>query len=928
MQPHNHRIVSAPPSRRFSSKPSSKTETDSKETSSFDIPVTRIRNVGIIAHIDAGKTTTTERMLFYAGYTQRIGDVDKGSTVTDYLPSERERGITITSACIPLAWNSHRLNLIDTPGHVDFTIEVERSLRVLDGAVVLLDGVAGVEAQTETVWRQANRNGTRSDSARGVPRVAFVNKMDREGAGLERCVKGMEGRLRGWGVGAVVHWPVVMDGTSSLNGAGSGGPGFEGVVDIVTMEIVDWRAGETGSVETRRTFKDGVIGDVVAPSVASSASTKQTWSESEVSRLWKESVDQRVKLVEKLSALDDAVVDAFLNHDADHLAVPADVIKASLRKLTIEGKVVPILCGAAFKNAGVQPVLDAVVEYLPSPLERPSAVGRIAPASEGEVERDLSIDVGEQKTCALAFKVVHDDKRGALVFVRVYSGAIEGKALLYNSTRQSKEKVSKILQMYADDFEEIPRVTAGNIACLVGLQDTRTGDTLLLATESSMKKSVHPKKSSPGKSVDAKDDDGSWSRMRLDTIPIPPPVFVRSVEPQSSADERKLETALAALSREDPSLWITVDPESGQTLMGGMGELHLEISEERLRDVHRCTAKMGKVMISYRETLDEGSGAGGVKTMMVDREVFGKKTVMEVSLCVETNVEGSKKRREARKNEEEELGVDEDIVPIVPGEDDCNDVAQDFSLSSVFPTAVPGTPSAASGKGAMAKQKEGAGSFKNDASFIVPAGYPSAKDIRKAVDEGMRNALMRGPLVGLPLANVRITCKGLRFTSPDTTSVGGIRAAIARCVMASLTKTPPASTSSPEASGGYIPPPTPTALTNLVEPVMKVVVTVPGRYLGNVTKDLTGNRRGDVVSAGPLELSQEDEDRGARGGGGDHRYDLHQIEAVVPLSSLVGYSTSLRGLTAGTGGFTMKLLGYRVMSLDREAIAVKDIRGY
>ncbi|KAJ3200810.1 Ribosome-releasing factor 2, mitochondrial, partial [Dinochytrium kinnereticum] len=404
---------------------------DSSSGSGFELPVKKIRNVGIIAHIDA--------------------DVDKGSTVTDYLPSERERGITITSACIPLAWSNHRINLIDTPGHIDFTIEVERSLRVLDGAVVILDGVAGVEAQTETVWHQANRNGAASTQT-GIPRVIFVNKMDREGAGLIKCVKGVYGRLRGWGEPLIVHWPVVMDGTSSLNGKGSGGPGFEGIVDLVTMQVVDYDSHETGSIERRRSFRNGVV-----------EGGSDNWSEKEIGRLWKEVVEARTQLVERLSALDDAVVESFLDHDAEHLSVPPDVLKESLRRLTLQGKVVPLLCGAAFRNVGVQPVLDAVVEYLPSPLDRPPALGRFG-GEDGA--KEVVVGVEEQKTCALAFKVIHDDKRGALVFVRVYSGVIEGKALLYNSSRQSKEKVSKILQMYADDFEEIPKVTAGNIACL------------------------------------------------------------------------------------------------------------------------------------------------------------------------------------------------------------------------------------------------------------------------------------------------------------------------------------------------------------------------------------------------------------------------------------------------------------------------------
>ncbi|KAJ3203980.1 Ribosome-releasing factor 2, mitochondrial, partial [Dinochytrium kinnereticum] len=416
-----------------------------------------------------------------------------------------------------------------------------------------------------------------------------------------------------------------------------------------------------------------------------------------------------------------------------------------------------------------------------------------------------------------------------------------------------------------------------------------------------------------GKAVEETEGE-KWADLRLDTIPIPPPVFVRSVEPLTSADERKLEAALSALSREDPSLSITVDPESGQTLMGGMGELHLEISEERLRDVHKCSAKMGKVMISYRETLDPSSVAmGEVKKMVVDREVFGKRTVIEVRVCIEPNVKGCQERRAKRRAEkgtasEEE---DEDIIPIIPGEDDCNEVAQNFALSTAFPSSVASSLASSAGppgKGSPARKPP-----IDDAHFIVPSGYPSAKEIRKAVDEGMKNALMRGPLAGLPLANIRITCKGLRFRSPEFTSTGGIRAALARSIMASLTAPSPVPTT----------PATPQ--TNLVEPVMRVSVTVPERYLGPVTKDLTGTRRGDVISAG----LQSDGDQGQEyDAGRDRLYDVHAVEAIVPLSSLVGYSTALRGLTAGTGGFSMRLLGYRLMAGDREGAVVREIRGF
>ncbi|KAI8919821.1 P-loop containing nucleoside triphosphate hydrolase protein, partial [Powellomyces hirtus] len=466
----------------------------------------------------------------------------------------------------------HRVNLVDTPGHVDFTIEVERSMRVLDGAVCVLDAVAGVEAQTETVWRQANRY--------KVPRIAFVNKMDRNGAGLGKTVKAIEARLTGWGRPLVCQWPIVRDGTSGISGPGSGGPAFEGVIDLVTMEVLDWRREQTGSVVTRTTF---------APA--------------QDERLYAECLAAREALVEALSDIDERIVEIFLDCDGDHLQIPAAELRAALRRVTVSGKGIPVLCGASFKNIGVQPVLDAVCDYLPSPSERPPPQA-ISPTGE-----EVPCRLEDKELCALAFKVTHDAKRGPLVFVRVYSGTLERGETLVNSGSGVKERASKVLQMYADDYEEIPGVTAGNIAAVSGLKETATGDTLL---------SFRDKR-----------------KLTLDTIAIPPPVFVRSCEPATTADERALGPALKALVREDPSVHVSFDEETGQTLISVMGELHLEITADRLEETHKVNCKMGRVQISYRESVDLAEGASVTRSVAYDRQTFGKRSRVDVTLRVE-----------------------------------------------------------------------------------------------------------------------------------------------------------------------------------------------------------------------------------------------------------------------------------------------------
>ncbi|KAI9253194.1 P-loop containing nucleoside triphosphate hydrolase protein [Sporodiniella umbellata] len=467
----------------------------------------------------------------------------------DYLAAERERGITINSAAITFGWEGHRINLIDTPGHVDFTMEVERSVRVLDGAVTILDGVAGVEAQTETVWKQADKY--------AIPRLAFVNKLDRTGAAFGRTVKEMWKKLRARPL--VIQLPHMTD------------QGLQAIVDIVSMENIVWDSAYTDGSQLVR-----------SPLLPQNP-------------LYKEAVKARTALVEALAEMDEAIIDVFFEDaDGDHLAVSPEAIQAAIRRVTLQNKAVPVLCGAAFKNLGVQPLLNAVLDYLPSPLDRPPAL-----ATDMHGKKTLLALSDKDRMSALAFKVVHDAKRGPLVYVKVYSGQLNTRMTLFNSNTRAKERVNKLLQMYAKDVEEIPSIGCGNIGVIVGLKDTRTGDTLFQNNDTAAIK----------------------TGLQLGTIEIPQATFFAAIEPASVAEEKAVEEALKNLVREDPSLHVWTDAESGQRLVSGMGELHLEIVRDRLLNDFKVKAEMGKMQISYRETC---TGHTQV-TSTYDKEVLGKR---------------------------------------------------------------------------------------------------------------------------------------------------------------------------------------------------------------------------------------------------------------------------------------------------------------
>ncbi len=499
---------------------------DQKDFFTVEIPIDRTRNFGIIAHIDAGKTTVSERILFYTGLTHKIGEVHEGTTVMDWMPQERERGITITAAATTCFWRDHRLNLIDTPGHIDFTVEVQRSLRVLDGAVVVFDGVAGVEPQSETVWRQADKF--------RVARVCFVNKMDRIGADFFAAYDSILKRLT----------PNAMPVTLPI-GAESN---FEGVIDLLTEESLRF---------------DGEHGEKVVRGPIPAALTSQA-------REW------RAKLVEKISESDDALTEKFLH--GEHFSVAE--LRAALRRATLSGAVVPVLCGAALRNVGVQLVLDAVVEYLPSPTDLPPVTGTDPKNPNKTLERH---PLQTEPFAALAFKVQADPFVGQLTYFRIYSGKLESGSYVLNATTGEKERISRILRIHADKREEVPALNAGGIGALVGLKNTTTGDTLCDPD--------HP--------------------ILLEKISFPDPVISMAIEPKTKADQEKLGASLKKLTGEDPTFKVRTDPETQQLIIAGMGELHLEVLADRLRREFGVEANRGAPQVAYKETITGTAEAEG-----------------------------------------------------------------------------------------------------------------------------------------------------------------------------------------------------------------------------------------------------------------------------------------------------------------------------
>ncbi|KAF2025376.1 P-loop containing nucleoside triphosphate hydrolase protein [Setomelanomma holmii] len=852
------------------------------------------RNIGIIAHIDAGKTTTTERMLYYSGYTRRIGDVDEGSTVTDFLPAERARGITIQSAAITFHWPPippdslnapgspqlpasfdatlrstvpHNINLIDTPGHADFTFEVLRSLRVLDGAVCILDGVAGVEAQTEKVWMQA---GTYH-----IPRVIFVNKLDRDGAAFSRTVKEIGVRLRGWPAVCQIPW-------------WRGGNGdFTGIGDVLNLRGMLWQAGGDGR-------------DVEAYGLDELETTNKTFAD--------EIKKARVALIELLSEHDDVMVEHFLEHDEDHLAIPAIQIMQSLRRVALQTpqSVIPVFAGASFRNIGVQPLLDAVVDLLPSPTERPdpeislsnqtSTLSALLNVSESKKtaksakkqrqasEQNVAITEAKNLTaCALAFKVVNDNKRGVLVYVRVYSGSIDRGATLFNTNLGLAGRAPRLLKMYANDAVEVDSIAAGQIGVITGLKHARTGDTLIVYRGLQMKGSP----------------PAGLSTLQLRPINVPPPVFFTSIEPNSLSEQKHVQESLAILLREDPSLHLSVDEESGQTHLAGMGDLHLEIARDRLLNDFKAKARIGKIEIGYREAITSSTSP---YTYQLDRPIAGKTAKAMITACIDP--------------------VDDSavILGVKEQEEDAED--------GPFETSIKLPDNNTLHISHRNLSRHDSASHKN---HIPP--HLSLPGILHSIQAGASAALARGPFNGFPVANacvsIELDAQAHLFpeTSPTAISMA-TRAAISHALRTSCAATPAV----------------------LMEPVMQVTVYVNESSLGAVVQDLSSARGGQVLSLdSPISSiptgSSENELRidpsliyappdpfasgtGDAGSGLADADAQRQIVARVPLKEMVGYLNHLRALTGGRGTFVMSVDGFERMGSQRQKEVVERMREF
>lgn len=701
-------------------------------------PIEKVRNIGIIAHIDAGKTTTTERVLFYTGVSHKIGEVHEGSTVMDWMEQERERGITITAAAITAFWTptyaekgdktkEHRFNIIDTPGHIDFTVEVKRSLRVLDGAVVVFDGVAGVEPQSETNWRYADEG--------KVPRICFINKLDRMGGNFERSFQTILDRLTKNAVRMQI--PIGEE------------ENHIGTVDLLKMKGYLFE-GEMGNL----------VKEIEIPENLKEAAAKY-----------------RAELVEKIVAEDDALMNEYL----EGKEISVDALKKTLRKACIGNKIVPVFCGSALKNKGVQLVLDGVVDYLPSPLDIPPVRG-FDPNTNEEVVRQAS---DSEPFTALAFKLQADPFVGQLTFFRVYAGTIEAGSYVYNATNNTKERVGRILRMHANDREEVKQVFAGEIAAMVGLKNTKTSDTLCDEN--------HP--------------------VVLEKIVFPEPVVSMRIEPKTKADQEKMGLAMKRLSDEDPTFRIKTDEETMETIISGMGELHLDIIVDRMKREFGVDANVGKPQVAYRETITKRAEA----EEKYIRQSGGRGQYGHVVLTVKP-LEPLEEGAKISKNTKREKGYE--------------------FINSI--------------KGGVIPQE------------FIPA-----------VEKGVKEGLSRGVVAGFSMMDVSVELTFGSYHDVDSSEMA-FKLAGSMAVQEACRKASPV----------------------ILEPMMKVEVVTPEKFMGDVTGNLSSKR-------GQIEGMEE-------------RGQNKVIKAKVPLSEMFGYVTALRSMTEGRASYTMEFSEYAIVPKNLE----------
>lgn len=773
---------------------------------------------------------------------------------------------------VPKSSTTHTINLIDTPGHADFTFEVVRSLRILDGAVCILDGVAGVEAQTERVWNQARNY--------RIPCIVYINKLDRDGAAFGKTVKEVGSKLHGWPVVCQIPW-------------WEGGKGqFIGVGDVIGLRAMRWAIGGDGM--------DVKVYDLSQPGT--------------VDHMLKLELQKaRVALIELLSEFDDVLVEKFFDCGEDHLAVPAKDITESLRRCLHRsaGQVIPIFAGASFRNIGVQPILDAIVDLLPDPTEAPEpeiSIGSVKGSLNSLIDGKLMIEPVDQgdrrknkagglsarakatpmnrnlEACALAFKVVSDPRRGVLVYVRVYSGTVQRNNVLFNTNLGVPERVPRLLRMYASDAVEVQSISAGQIGVITGLKYARTGDTLVSYA------GINPKVGPPE----------PWNRLQLRPIDVPPPVFFASVEPHSLSEEKPLAEALALLLREDPSLQVSVDPDSGQTLLSGMGELHLEIARDRLTNDFKAKASMGRIEVGYRESIVTSSSP---ETIIFDRETAGKKGKAGCTASVEP--------LSANSND----AVSSTMSPV----EGAYSILRDGNQITI-----------------ESRSLGIANVSNNSMDHALPSHLP-LNEIRTSLTNGVLAALARGPKHSFPLHSTHV-----KLTFDPITHIFGTETTNAAISSAARLATQAALKSAADQGG-----------TALVEPVMNVTISADEASLGAVVHDISSSRGGHIISlhdsddpssladgGGEEDIQVIDTSKiyappdpfasAVKGGGGEVLFSPNRqrsIVARVPLKEMVGYLKHLRSLTGGRGTFVMSVDRFERMGAQREKLVLQEMRG-